>query len=89
MQIEKYHPKIKPLKSLTGVFEIINDYQSDTYRTLYALKIDDAIYVLYAFKKKSKTGIKTTIGRKEDETSHQGKVGRGPSCFKEKTCLEI
>ncbi len=59
VQIEKYHPKIKPLKSLTGVFEIISDYQTDTYRTVYALKIDDAIYVLHAFKKKSKTGIKT------------------------------
>ena len=61
IQIEQHHPKIKPLKGngLNGVFEIKSNYQTDTYRTIYAIKIDDAIYVLHAFKKKSKQGIKT------------------------------
>ena len=31
----------------------------DTYRAVYALKIGNKIYVLYAFQKKSKSGIKT------------------------------
>ncbi|NEP52625.1 MAG: type II toxin-antitoxin system RelE/ParE family toxin [Moorea sp. SIO3C2] len=47
------------MKGLNGVFEIVSDYQTDTYRTVYAVKLGNAIYVLHAFKKKSKTGIKT------------------------------
>lgn len=30
-----------------------------TYRIIYALKLDKAIWVIHAFQKKSKTGIKT------------------------------
>ena len=55
------HHSAKPFKGkgLKGVFEIVNDYQKDAYRALYAVKIDDKIYVLHSFQKKSKTGIKT------------------------------
>ncbi|NEQ87593.1 MAG: addiction module toxin RelE [Moorea sp. SIO2I5] len=59
VQKNKTHPHIKPLKGLSVVFEIVSDYQTDTYRTVYAVKIGNAIYVLHAFKKKSNTGIKT------------------------------
>lgn len=34
-------------------------FDSDTYRTVYAVKIDNCIYVLHAFQKKSPKGIKT------------------------------
>ncbi|MBD2441736.1 type II toxin-antitoxin system RelE/ParE family toxin [Dolichospermum sp. FACHB-1091] len=49
----------KTLKGFNGVFEIRNNYETDTYRTIYAIKIDDAVYILHAFKKKSPKGIKT------------------------------
>ncbi len=50
----------KPLKGLgAGVREIVLRDASGTYRVMYALKIDNDIWVLHAFKKKSKSGIKT------------------------------
>lgn len=55
----RHHSDIKPLKGFNGVFEIVTDYHTDTYRTIYAIKIDKMIYVLHAFKKKSKKGIAT------------------------------
>ncbi len=50
----------KPLKGLgAGVQEIVLRDHSGTYRVIYALKIDDDIWVIHAFQKKSKTGINT------------------------------
>jgi phage-related protein len=50
----------KPMKGLgPGVFEITKRYNTDTFRSVYGLKIGEDIWVVHAFKKKSKTGIKT------------------------------
>lgn len=50
----------KPMKGLgAGVFEIALAYCSDAYRAIYALHLDDGIWVLHAFQKKASTGIKT------------------------------
>ena len=51
----------KPLKGFggAGVLEIIEDFQSDTYRCVYTVKLVGAVYVLHAFQKKSKSGSKT------------------------------
>ena len=50
----------KPLKGFKPkVMEIVTDYNTDTYRSIYSVKIDDLVYVLHCFQKKSKTGIKT------------------------------
>jgi len=43
----------------SGVYEILEDYKSDTYRAVYTVKFESRIYVLHAFQKKSKSGIKT------------------------------
>jgi len=52
--------KAKPFKGVEGgVFEIVLTYRGDAYRVLYAVKIGADIWVIYAFQKKSKTGIKT------------------------------
>ena len=59
VQNNQNHPNVKSLKGFNGVFEIVSDYQTDTYRTVYALKLSNAIFILHAFKKKSKSGIKT------------------------------
>jgi len=55
------HTSVKPLKGFGGasVLEIVDDHQSDTYRAVYTVKFKNAIYVLHAFQKKSKKGIKT------------------------------
>jgi phage-related protein len=42
-----------------GVYEIVKRYDTDTYRAVYAVKIGETVYVLHAFQKKSKRGIKT------------------------------
>lgn len=51
----------KPWKGTgSGVFELVEDHRGDTFRAVYTVKIEDCIYVLHAFQKKSKSGIKTT-----------------------------
>jgi len=50
----------KPMKHLgSGVFEIVEDFDTDTYRGVYAVRFEGAIYVLHAFKKKSTRGAET------------------------------
>ena len=50
----------KPFKGVgSGVYEIVKRYDTDTYRAVYAVKIGEKLYVLHAFQKKSKRGIKT------------------------------
>ena len=50
----------KPLHGIEGgIFEIAADDRSGTYRAVYALKVDDDIWVVHAFQKKSVRGIKT------------------------------
>ena len=50
----------KPMKGFgSGIFEIAQTYQTNTYRTIYAVQLDDEIWVIHAYQKKSKTGIKT------------------------------
>lgn len=57
------HPHAKPLKGKNftskGVFEIVENASSGTYRVVYAVKVEEFLYVLHAFQKKSKTGIAT------------------------------
>ena len=55
------HPDAKPMKGFGGasVIEIVEDNDGDTYRAVYTVKFADAIYVLHAFQKKSKSGIAT------------------------------
>jgi phage-related protein len=47
-----------PLKGL-GIREIRDDFDRDTYRVVFTIKLVHAVYVLHAFKKKSKFGIST------------------------------
>lgn len=52
--------KAKPFKGVDGgVFEIALKYRGDAFRALYAVKIGAEIWVIHAFQKKSKSGIKT------------------------------
>jgi phage-related protein len=50
----------KPLTGLgSGVMELALRHRGDAFRVVYALQIDDDIWVIHAFQKKSKSGIKT------------------------------
>lgn len=51
----------KPLKSFlgSGVLEIVENFNTNTYRAIYTVRFKNTIYVLHAFQKKSKTGIAT------------------------------
>ena len=52
--------RAKPFHGVDGgVFEIALRYRGDAFRALYAVKIDADIWVIHAFQKKSKSGIKT------------------------------
>ena len=53
-------PFAKPMRGIeSGVFEIVDDYDTNTYRAVYTVKIGRSLYVLHAFQKKSKRGIAT------------------------------
>jgi phage-related protein len=41
------------------VLEIVAPHDGDTYRAVYTVKFEDAVYVLHAFQKKSTKGIAT------------------------------
>ncbi len=50
----------KPLKGFgPGVIEIICNFDTNTYRAVYAVKLNEIVYVLHCFQKKSKSGTKT------------------------------
>jgi phage-related protein len=54
-------PYVKPLKGFPGasVLEVVDDFDGDTYRTVYTVRFAGVVYVLHAFQKKSKRGIAT------------------------------
>jgi phage-related protein len=53
-------PSAKAWKGLgPGVYELVEDHRGDAYRAIYALRTAGGVHVLHAFKKKSKSGIRT------------------------------
>jgi phage-related protein len=52
--------KAKPFKGVgSGVFEIALRHRGDAFRAIYAVQIGVDLWVIHAFQKKSKAGIKT------------------------------
>ncbi len=49
--------------------EIVARHRGDTWRAVYTVRFSDAVYVLHAFQKKSKSGIATP--KKEMELIRQ------------------
>lgn len=56
------HPDAKPLKGFAGagVLEIVDDFDGNTYRGVYTVRLAGRVYALHAFQKKSRKGIKTS-----------------------------
>jgi phage-related protein len=60
-QTGEKHDRAKPLKGFkgSGVLELVEDFDGDTYRAVYTVKLAEVVYVLHVFQKKSKSGIAT------------------------------
>lgn len=62
-QTGQHPPSAKLLKGMGGgMVELVDDFDGDTYRAVHTVRFESAVYVLHAFKKKSKQGIKTPQG---------------------------
>jgi len=79
------HPHAKPWRGEgPGVFEVVENHRADTFRAVYTVKFESAVYVLHAFQKKSPSGIKTSrkdvelIGRRLNEarTDYEVRYGK-------------
>ena len=55
------HRETKPLSGFAGasVLEVVTDQRGDTFRAVYTVRFQRAVYVLHAFQKKSKSGSAT------------------------------
>jgi phage-related protein len=58
------HPDAKPLKGFggAGVLEVVEDDDGSTFRAVYTVKFAGVVYVLHAFQKKSRSGVRTPPG---------------------------
>lgn len=53
-------PSAKPWKGEgPGVFELVEDHRGDTWRVVYTVRFEKAVYVLHCFQKKSPSGVRT------------------------------
>jgi phage-related protein len=54
------HPAAKPWKGAgSGVLEVVEDHDSNTYRAVYTVRFRWAVYVPHRFQKKSRMGVQT------------------------------
>ena len=63
-QLGEKHPSAKPLKGHpefrgAAVMEIVADFDGDTYRGVYTVKLAGVVYALDVFQKKSRSGVST------------------------------
>ncbi|PWV98970.1 phage derived Gp49-like protein DUF891 [Hoeflea marina] len=59
-QTGHHPPSAKVLKGVgAGVVELVGDFDGDTFRSVYTVNFETAIYVLHCFKKESKRGRQT------------------------------
>jgi phage-related protein len=42
------------------VLEVVDDFDGDTFRTVYTVRLAGVVYVLHAFQKKSRRGRETS-----------------------------
>ncbi len=80
------HPTVKLWHGEgSGVLEVVEDFNRATYRAVYTVRFEKAVYVLHCFQKKSPTGIKTAkpdvdlIGKRLKDAREDYEVRYGPS----------
>jgi len=76
-------PNVKALSGFGGasVLEVKEDYLGDTYRAVYTVRFEKAIFVLHVFMKKSKSGIATP---KQDINLIKQRLKDAESVYREK-----
>jgi len=59
-QLGHYHRAAKRMKGeFAGLIEVVDDFDGDTYRAIYTVKLTGVVYVLHVFQKKSTRGSAT------------------------------
>jgi len=60
-QTGRKHDQARPLKGFgsAGVLEVIEDFDGNTFRAVYTIRLARGVFVLHVFQKKSKHGITT------------------------------
>lgn len=60
-QVGDKSPDAKPLRGFkgAGVLEIVENFDGNTYRAVYTVRLASGVYALHAFQKKSHRGIAT------------------------------
>lgn len=60
-QIGAWHTAMKVMKGFSGggIVELVESYEGNAYRAVFTVRFEESVYVLHAFHKKSKSGIKT------------------------------
>lgn len=57
-QLGRHHRAAKRLKGeFAGLIEVVDDFDGDTYRAVYTVKLAGVVYVLHVFQKKATRGI--------------------------------
>jgi phage-related protein len=60
VQLGGHPPSAKPWRGLgPGIFEIVESDRAGTYRGVYTIRFEKAVYVLHVFQKKSPSGVCT------------------------------
>jgi phage-related protein len=85
-QTGRTHASVKPLKGFggAGVLEIVESHRSGTYRAVYTVKFDSAVYVVHAFQKKSRKGIETPAAE-IDLVRHRLKIAEADHANRSRT----
>lgn len=76
------HRDAKPLRGFggAGLVEIVTDFDGDTFRAVYAVRLAEAVFVLHVFQKKSRKGRsvpKTEIDLIERRLRQAEQIARG------------
>jgi phage-related protein len=60
-QTGRKHEQAKPLRGFgsAGVLEVTDDWEGNTYRAVYTVRFQRAVFVLHVFQKKAKRGMAT------------------------------
>jgi phage-related protein len=63
-ELKRFPAKVQNrMKGFGGraVLELVDDFESNTYRAVYTVRFAGVVYVLHAFQKKAKKGIATPL----------------------------
>jgi phage-related protein len=76
------HEDAKPYRHHgSGVFEVVGDYRSSTFREIYIVRYKEAVFVIHIFQKKSKKGSEVP---KEDKELIEQRMKWADQIYKER-----